>query len=161
MDVEEAKIEIMDSTNTLREFYPVKSFRAPNLVFPNEYLNLLEEEGYQLDSSIAKYKKGYQTGLNFPTKLTRIPASITSVLLRVPKLIRYPWFNRLKQPLVLFVHPWEFIDFTKTNLRFDCRYRTGEPALRALRENIRFFKRKGASFLRIQDLASLPGESFA
>lgn len=155
MDPETAKAEIVNSTRVLRQFFPVTSFRAPNLVFPNSYLRFLESAGYKLDSSEARYKRAYHKKNGRPkTQLVRIPASVTSSVLRLPKWIRYPWLNRLKKPVVLFVHPWEFVDLTKEKLRLDCRFKTGQPALDCLRENIRFLKEKNASFLRMKDLAA-------
>ena len=51
------------------------------------------------------------------------------------------------------MHPWEFVDWTQTNLRRDCRFRTGEKALECLKENIQFFKRRKFQFLRMNELA--------
>jgi peptidoglycan-N-acetylglucosamine deacetylase len=152
LNPEEAQQEIEDSTKTLRHYFPVSSFRAPNLVFPQAYLKFLEANEYRLDSSEAKYKAAYYRRQKIATRLTRIPASITSSVLRLPKKIRFFWFSRLKSPAVLFVHPWEFVDFTQTDLRLDCRFKTGQPALDCLRENIRFFKKRGAQFQRMADL---------
>src|SRR6185503_20615128 len=56
MDRATARHEIETSSAILREFAPVTSFRAPNLDFPLEYLSLLEDSGFCLDSSAAKYK---------------------------------------------------------------------------------------------------------
>jgi peptidoglycan/xylan/chitin deacetylase (PgdA/CDA1 family) len=158
MDAREAEKEIQDSSKTLREFGSVTSFRAPNLVFPNDYLKLLEEAGYRLDSSQAKYKRAYRKNNHFPTSLSRIPASVTSSVLRLPKAIRFPWLKGLSDPAILFVHPWEFIDLRKEKLRLDCRFRTGDFALSCLQENIRMFKQRGAKFLRMRDLPSPPLE---
>ena len=44
----------------LRDFAPVDSFRAPYLRFPEPYVRLLEEAGFALDSSLAKYKRSYR-----------------------------------------------------------------------------------------------------
>lgn len=153
MTSDQAEAEIKNSTKTLRRFYPVKSFRAPNLMFPNEYLKFLEAENYQLDSSHAKYKKkAYLAGKDYPTALTRVPASVTSSVLRLPRVIRRPWLGTLSDPVVLFVHPWEFVDFRKSNLRLDCRFRTGDKALQCLQTNIRDFKQKKAQLLRMEAL---------
>lgn len=152
MDSEEARLEIENASKTLRRYYPVTSFRAPNLVFPPRYLSILEREGYRLDSSQAKYKAEYYRNNSNPTALNRVPASVTSSVLRLPKKIRFFWFSRLKSPAVLFVHPWEFVDFTGTDLRLDCRFKTGRPALDCLRENIVYFQKRGAAFYRMGDL---------
>src|SRR5262249_18484590 len=125
------------------------------LIFPERHLPLLEAQGYRLDSSQAKYKRRMGNGVG-PKTLARVPASVTSSVLRLPKPIRYPWFRLLDDPIVLFVHPWEFVDFRKSSLRLDCRFRTGETALNCLRENILFFKSRGFRFPPMKDLASDP-----
>jgi hypothetical protein len=53
------------------------------------------------------------------------------------------------------VHPWEFVDLTRERLRLDCRFKTGEPALRALREVIALFRGQNAEFVPIGDLATV------
>ena len=108
----------------LRGFGTVTSFRAPFLRFPSKFLSLLEDAGIVRDSSVAKYKGDYYRA-PAPTRLLRIPVSITSSVLRLPRWIRDPWLLSLASPVVLFVHPWEFADLTRENLRFDCRFRTG------------------------------------
>jgi peptidoglycan-N-acetylglucosamine deacetylase len=143
--------EITQSAQILRQFANVGSFRAPYLRFPPLHLRLLERAGFIVDSSQAKYKP---TSLRpTVTSLLRIPVSVTSSVLRLPALIRDPWLNVLKPPVVLFVHPWEFVDLTTTDLRLDCRFRTGKPALRALESVIALFKNRGARFCRIDTLA--------
>ncbi len=137
------------STEALRAFgVPVTSFRAPNLRFPDRYLPLLEEQHFEVDSSQAKYKRAYY-GPPAPTRLTRVPASMTSSVLRLPAWIRDPWLLRLESPVVLFVHPWEFVDLTRERLRLDCRFRTGQPALRAVLEVVALFRKRGATFVRM------------
>jgi peptidoglycan/xylan/chitin deacetylase (PgdA/CDA1 family) len=151
LDRDAARREIDESARELRAFGPVISFRAPNLMFPAEYLSLLEEAGFALDSSQAKYKSA-KVSPDGPTRLTRIPASVTSSVLRLPWWIRDRWLSGLEGPVVLFCHPWEFVDFRSTNLRLDCRFRTGEPALSDMKAVIRLFKAKGARFLPMRDL---------
>src|SRR3989338_6108592 len=153
MNREEAASEIDISTKTLRHFYPVTSFRAPNLQFPAPYLSFLEKQGYALDSSEAKYKRREQDRA-FRGSLHRVPASVTSSVLRLPKWFRYFYFRCLKEPVVLFVHPWEFVDWQRSSLRLDCRFRTGAKALECLSENIHFFKRRWCQFVRLQELTS-------
>lgn len=150
----EARTDIAESTAVLRSFgAPVTSFRAPNLRFPDRYLPLLEEHGFVVDSSQAKYKRAYYTS-NAVTTLTRIPASITSSALRLPRLLRDAWLTSLSSPLVLFVHPWEFVDLTHERLRLDCRFRTGDPALRSVMEVVAFLRERGATFFRMTELGT-------
>ncbi len=153
MSKESARWEIQDSTKRLRDFAEITSFRAPYLRFPGHYLDLLAEEGFRLDSSQARYKKDVPGEENAPG-LVRIPASITSSALRIPKLLREYFLGRLPDPVVLFVHPWEFVDFRQSTLRYDCRFRTGQPALDALGSVIRYFKGRGATFVTMRDLGA-------
>lgn len=165
LDRERARGEISEATDRLRGFAPVRAFRAPYLSFPDAYLDLLEEAGLTLDSSQARYKPGYGPGYGrgrpAHAGLARVPASVTSSVLRLPAFIRDPWLRALRSPVVLFVHPWEFVDLTGVRLRYDCRFRTGAPALADLRAVIRLFKGRGARFLRLDELASQPAASIA
>jgi peptidoglycan/xylan/chitin deacetylase (PgdA/CDA1 family) len=153
MDEATARWEIEQSARVLRAFAAVTSFRAPYLRFPEAYVPLLEGAGFALDSSLAKYKRSYRARRR-PTRLARIPASMTSSVLRLPAFVRDPWLAALRDPVVLFVHPWEFVDLTRERLRYDCRFRTGEVALRCLREVIDAFERRGASFVPMRELVA-------
>ena len=147
-----ASEEITTSSGILRSFgAAVTSFRAPNLRFPNAYLGLLEDGGYLVDSSQAKYKSAYYSS-RASTRLRRFAASMTSSVLRLPRWVRDPVLLSLSSPVVLFVHPWEFVDLTRERLRIDCRFRTGEPALRAVLEVIALFRSRGARFVRMREL---------
>jgi peptidoglycan-N-acetylglucosamine deacetylase len=145
--------EIEHSARVLRGFGEVTSFRAPYLRFPEAYVPLLVDAGMQLDSSLARYKRSYRAHRE-PQPITRIPASVTSSVLRLPALIRDRWLLSLPDPVVLFVHPWEFVDLRKERIRIDCRFRTGDFALGALREVIALFKARGDSMLTMRDLAA-------
>ncbi len=153
LDESTARWEIETSAARLRQFAPVTSFRAPYLRFPEPYVRLLEDAEFRLDSSLAKYKRSYHAQ-RLPTSLARVPASMTSSVLRLPRWIREPWLSLLADPVVLFVHPWEFVDLTREDLRWDCRMRTGDVALRCLREVIEGFVRRGARFLPMRELAA-------
>ena len=153
LDEPAARWEITESARRLRDVAAVTSFRAPYLRFPERYIGLLEEAGFRVDSSLAKYKRSYYAPRR-ATTLTRIPASMTSSVYRLPRVIRNPWLLALSDPVVLFVHPWEFVDLTAENIRYDCRFRTGDFALRALREVIELFQARGATFHTIRALAA-------
>ncbi|HEY3383966.1 MAG TPA: polysaccharide deacetylase family protein [Vicinamibacterales bacterium] len=146
-----AREEIARSTMTLREFCDVSSFRAPYLTFPAGYVPMLEERGYRLDSSAARYK---YPGASVVREggVIRVPASVTSSTLRWPAWPRDLLLARLREPAVVFVHPWEFVDLTGERLRFDCRFKTGEPARDCLRETIRVLKRRAPRFVRMRDI---------
>lgn len=151
LDRTSAREDIRKSTQTLRQFSTVTSFRAPYLKFPDAYLGLLEDEGFLLDSSQAKYKLAYYRKPT-PTPLKRVPVSMTSSHLRFPHWIRELYLNFLSNPVVLYVHPWEFVDLRNEKLRFDCRFKTGPTAVDCLRSALRHFKQKNARFLKMKDL---------
>lgn len=145
MTRQQAEAEVRSATETLREFYPVVSFRAPNLQFPGHYLRLLADHGYRLDSSEARHKKPW-LAMRRESGILRVPVSTTSLVLRLSPLLRNLFLGRMKDPVVLFAHPWEYIDLQTEDLRFDCRWRTGAYSLNALAETIDFFLQKDASF---------------
>jgi peptidoglycan/xylan/chitin deacetylase (PgdA/CDA1 family) len=153
MDEATARWEIARSAEILRELAPVTSFRAPYLRFPERFVPLLERSEFTLDSSLAKYKRSYHAP-RAPTTLARVPASMTSSVLRLPSFVRDPWLAALSDPVVLFVHPWEFVDLTRERLRYDCRFRTGPVALRCLRQVIDSFAARGAQFVPMRALAT-------
>jgi peptidoglycan/xylan/chitin deacetylase (PgdA/CDA1 family) len=153
MDERTARWEIEHSARVLREFASVESFRAPYLRFPEPFVRLLEQSGFDIDSSLARYKRSYRAP-RLPTTLRRIPASMTSSVLRLPAFVRDPWLARLRDPVVLFVHPWEFVDLRRERLRLDCRFRTGDVALDCLRDVIASFRARGARFVTMRELAA-------
>jgi peptidoglycan-N-acetylglucosamine deacetylase len=154
MSKDEARAEIVQSASILREYAPVTSFRAPYLKFPDEFLGLLEEARFAVDSSQAKYKKAYYDSkrAGAPTSLRRIPASLTSSALRIPRLLREAYVRAVSEPVVLFVHPWEFVDLRREKLRFDCRFRTGDIAIECVGDVLEGMQRRGARFVTIEAL---------
>jgi peptidoglycan/xylan/chitin deacetylase (PgdA/CDA1 family) len=152
---DEAREEIETSAAILRRHAPVTSFRAPNLVFPDAYLRFLADAGFTLDSSQARYKAAWwRRDRRATPPLARIPASATSSVLRLPRPLRESYLAALGAPMVLFVHPWEFVDLRHTDLRLDCRFATGETAFRRVRAVLRFLTRRGARFVTMRELAA-------
>ncbi len=160
MTFEEAADEIEKSTAVLRRLADrVISFRAPNLIFPESFLWLLKNSGYLIDSSLAKYKIGHlyriyaggKDGLN--NGLLRIPVSATSSLLRLP--LGNGILRRLDSPVVLFFHPWEFVDMSGEPVRWDCRINTGSRSIERLDSLIGFFKNRDYRFCTISDFLRL------
>jgi peptidoglycan-N-acetylglucosamine deacetylase len=156
MSRREAHAEIAESAAILRSHATVTSFRAPYLKFPDAYLDLLEGEGFLLDSSQAKYKKAYFDSKRavVPTRLTRIPASIMSSGLRIPKVFRELYIRSASSPVVLFVHPWEFVDLRREKLRYDCRFRTGDVAIDCVSDVLHGMLRRGAQFKTMRELGA-------
>ena len=151
LDRAAAGAELEHSLATLRQFAPVTSFRAPYLRFPAAYVDLLPEHGLTLDSSLARYKHGPDHHDGGHPGLRRIPASVTSSVLRLPRWLRRPWLVRLPRPVVLFVHPWEACDFRRSSLRWDCRFRTGEAALRLWAASVLDLRSAGAVFAPLRE----------
>lgn len=152
MSRHDAVAEIRAASGVLRSFgAPVESFRAPNLQMPVEFLPLLSDAGYRRDSSQGKHKAAWYLDPR-TSVIERIPASTTSSVLRLPAMIRDPLLRALRSPVVLFVHPWEYVDLTRERLRLDCRFRTGAAALTDLREVITLFRQRGARFVPLRDL---------
>ncbi|PTX91674.1 polysaccharide deacetylase family protein [Opitutus sp. ER46] len=158
LDQAAAEAELGAALATLRAFGPVESFRAPYLRFPVTFLPLLVCHGLRLDSSLARYKSGanHRAG-PVPAGLVRVPASMTSSVLRLPRWIRAPWLARLRPPVVLFVHPWEAVDFRRSSLRWDCRFRTGVPALACWRSALLDLRAAGADFAPLRQFLSFRG----
>jgi len=152
LEPEAARAEIVESAAILRKFSTVTSFRAPYLRFPDEYMDMLEANGFALDSSQAKYKLAYYRSRT-RTTLRRIPASVTSSVLRLARPVRTVYLGALSDPVVLFVHPWEFVDLRREKLRLDCRFKTGDVALACVREVLESYARRGARFVRMRELA--------
>lgn len=142
---ETAEHEVLSTNTVLRRFSPVRSFRAPYLRFPERYLPILERNGICNDASRARYK-WQETANHMTPGVRRLSASIPTSLTRLPAMIRTPILRALRDPVVLFVHPWEFVDLADAPIPFDCRYRTGEPALDDLRDVINHFRARGARF---------------
>lgn len=151
LDRAAATREVVDSLAILRRHAPITSFRAPYLRFPHRYLDILDAAGLTLDSSGARYKRADRDA-EPPHGLVRVPASVTSSVLRLPGWLRDRWLLALGSPVVLFVHPWEFVDLTREKLRLDCRFQTGAPAVSHLRSAIALFAGRGARFLRMDAL---------
>jgi peptidoglycan/xylan/chitin deacetylase (PgdA/CDA1 family) len=149
----EADADIGAASAALRELAPVVSFRAPYLQFPPSFVDLLGRHGYCVDSSEGRHKR---LGLTVRREggVLRVPASVTSLTLRWPAPIRNLLFTQLNDPIVLFCHPWEFVDLRRERLRWDCRVRTGDEALASVQTALRFFKERGGSFALMRDAAA-------
>ncbi len=154
IDLDGAERVLSKATRILREFYDVVSFRAPNLQLPEPYVKLLHKLGYHADSSTAIYKPPFRKGVEiFEEGVVRIPASVTSSVLRLPWRLQRIVHKRLPWPVVYFSHPWEYIDMRGKPVRFDCRFGTGVPALNNLKKLIHFHRGRGAIFITVREFA--------
>lgn len=154
MTPREAERELTRARAVLERFDPaIRSFRAPNLQLPPRYLGLVRACGFQVDSSLAAYKPPFAASPRCEVGVIRIPVTITSSVLRLPLQFLKAVLAPLRAP-VLFLHPWELIDLRKANIRYDCRFRTGAPALQNLRAMVRWFKARDYRFCTIDELAT-------
>ena len=151
----EAEREIARSSSLLRAFAPVTSFRAPYLDFPERYVTLLEAHGFTIDASRGRYKPAHWFRTPARSPIRRIPASTTSSVLRAPPAVRNLLFGLMRTPVVLFVHPWEFVDQSEALIPWDCRFGTGAAALESLSSTIEFFAQRGDRFVRMTDLEAV------
>ncbi|MBC7085827.1 MAG: polysaccharide deacetylase family protein [Methanomethylovorans sp.] len=153
LNKQQARNAIFKAKKLLENFdSTVTSFRAPNLKFPHEYIEILQENDFKIDSSIAKYKPPFPLKTRIVGDIVRIPASVTSSFLRLPLSVILPILEHMHDP-VLFVHPWEYVDMSQTAIRPDCKFNTGEKALENLAGLITYFKEKGYTFLTISEMA--------
>jgi peptidoglycan/xylan/chitin deacetylase (PgdA/CDA1 family) len=151
---DDARREIEDSAKILRAFAPVTSFRAPYLRFPEAYVPLLEKSDFEIDSSHAVYKPAYYRS-TAQTRMRRIPASVTSSVLRLPSIVRRACLSALSNPVVLFIHPWELVDLRREKLPIDCRFRTGDVALECIADVLSGYRERDACFVRMRDLGTM------
>ncbi len=153
MSPAEAEREVAESVETLSAHAPITAFRAPYLRMPEAYVPMLREHGITIDCSVARYKR--RRGATVPgAGVRRIAASVTSSVLRAPDALRWPYMRAMGWPLVLFVHPWEFVDLRHEPLRWDCRFRTGDQALQSVKETFAHVRGRGGEFLTIGELAA-------
>jgi len=148
----ETRRELDAATRALRTFASPFAFRAPYLDFPEAYLKFLPQYGMDRDSSLGRYKPAHWRSLAGPLEIAgvrRVPVSLTSSMLRLPGGATRLLLGMCSSPVVLFVHPWEFVDWRRTQLRLDCRFNTGEIALACLRRVIEAFQARQAVFLPI------------
>lgn len=160
MNEAEGAGEIARSSEVLRSFAPVRAFRAPYLRLPRRHLASLRANGYTIDSSEGTYKA---TGVRARVEdgLARIPATITSSLLRLPpplaraaRAVALAWGGA---PLVLFVHPWELVDLRAMPIRWDCRAGTGDHAERSIARLLGELRAGGATFRTMSTLLEEAG----
>ena len=127
-------------------------FRAPNLQLPKHLLGCLASLGYRYDSSMAWYKPPFRRKpFRVAQGLVEIPVTLTSSVLRLPPRLQRLLMAAAGSPLILFAHPWEYIDMSGSRVRWDCRFNTGERAAELLRGTIGWLRGRGYRLLRLED----------
>ena len=157
MDRATAERELRDAAATLRAFAAGDLVpRAQPRLSRRRSCRCWRRTASALDSSQGRHKPG--SFLVQPVArsdgVERVPATIAPSAVRLPRPIRNALFARMRDPVVFFFHPWEFVDVTREPIPLDCRFKTGEPALASLRETIAWFRQRGASFRRMKDLGA-------
>ena len=132
------------------------SFRAPNLALPQHYVRILARIGIKIDSSIATYKPPFISKPYIEANILRVPVSLTSSILRLPLRVVTKILKLVNTSiLVLFVHPWEFIDMRGRVTRLDCTFPTGADALKRLHDVLTYLRSIGYRFITMSDLSEL------
>ncbi len=141
------------SLSVLRRFYDVRSFRAPNLALPRQLLPRLAELGVTVDSSLAAYKPPFKRKPLCQSGLLRVPATVTSSVLRMPAAeALLPRLLHLDY-VTLFAHPWEFVKVR--HWRPDIWVGTGPRAYLKLKSLVKAFLSRGYEVRVIGDSMGL------
>jgi peptidoglycan/xylan/chitin deacetylase (PgdA/CDA1 family) len=156
LSLDQARRDIGESVEALSRHSPViASFRAPYLRLPRRFVPLLTEAGLRVDSSEGRFKS-LSARPRLEGALARIPASLTPAMLQWPALLRDGLLSRAAAPVVLYVHPWEFVDFGAGDVRRSPRFTAGAPSRRALprlREALARLLTRDTSFMPLRDVA--------
>jgi peptidoglycan/xylan/chitin deacetylase (PgdA/CDA1 family) len=126
-------------------------FRAPNFKTNAETFKAIEQAGYIYDASIASYKtnsrpkwsKLVEIQNTWPSSFLRLSPAISTRVLRLC-LATLPF-------TVLDYHVWEVVRVN--GVPFDCRFATGEVALRRLDEVLKYLLEKRCEFMLMKDIA--------
>lgn len=146
----DAESAIINSLNILRKFDDVVSFRAPNLQIPDYLFKVLRDNEIFVDSSKALYK-GFFKRNGYIDGVFELRVSITSSVMRLPWNIQEIIHKSLNEPRVYFVHPWEYVDMKNENIRFDCKFNTGNKALGLLEKFIDYNIDNSIKFMLVRD----------
>jgi len=131
-------------------------FRAPNFRPTLHVFAAIERAGYIYDASVASYKTDpgssrftfVEIPNTLPSSVLRLPISFSAKLLRLC-IAALP-------PTVLDYHPWEVIEMPR-EVRFDCRFATGETALHRLDRLLAYLLGKRANFRLMREIAENEG----
>ncbi len=139
----------------------IKGFRAPQLQYSKELIEILDNLGFKYDSSLHPlYLPGCYNNLGKPTTIfkpvenrdiTEIPLSISPLRLPISWMfIRLFGINRtiacckklLRKNItpILYVHSWEFIEMKSKHAPFYYNFRTGKPFVKSIEKLICEFK---------------------
>lgn len=129
----------------------VLGFKAPNFRPSVHTFAALKRLNYVYDASNACYRVGPDPK---PYGLVEIPNTWPSSFLRLPPGFSTRVLRLCLEALPLTVldyHPWELVKMK--NIRFDCRFATGETAARRLDSVFKYLLAKKARFMLMKDVA--------
>ncbi|HEY5207821.1 MAG TPA: hypothetical protein VIJ42_00085 [Stellaceae bacterium] len=78
------------------------------------------------------------------------PKTYRGIVAGTPLLLR---LFRDRGIAATYFHAWEFVDMTQEPIPYDCRFRTGQPALDTLEDAIGFLGARGGTFHTMRELA--------
>ena len=151
----EAKEQVARAVRAVREFAEPRSFRAPYLKLPKSLLRYLREEGILVDSSVALYKPPFRAGPWVEEGVVRLPATVTSSVLRLPWPALRLALGALSglDSVVLFLHPWEAVKVI--HWRPDIWIGTGQRAVENLRRAIEYLSARGYVVRTVREAGGL------
>lgn len=145
------RIELATKVLTKVTGRKISGFRAPNFRPGNHTFAALKRMDYLYDASNACYRIGPDPTIfglveirnTWPSSFLRLPPGLSTRVLRLC-LAALPL-------TVLDYHPWEFVKVT--GVRFDCRFATGETAMRRLDKVFGYLLSKKARFRSMKEIA--------
>jgi len=152
LSANEQLMRIKAATEALKKITGRKmyGFRAPNFKTNRETFTILRKLGYKYDSSTTCYHlKSWKN-----QKIVEIPNTFFSSFLRLPVQITIPvlrFCSKTMPLVVLDYHVWEIIEMK--NVRFDCRFATGETAYQRLEKVLQFMKNNNFEFKLMVEVA--------
>ncbi|MDP7079972.1 MAG: polysaccharide deacetylase family protein [Candidatus Undinarchaeales archaeon] len=165
------KEDIMRAKGILEEVTSIKGFRAPQMQYSQRLLRILDELGFEYDSSLhPAILPGYYNNSRMPLDIFRplegsnileVPVAVSSYRFPVSWLfMRLFGVNRVISSFkylmrkgitpVLYVHSWEFIGMKSAHVPFYYNYRTGKPFVEDFTNLIEHFRSEG--FTTLSDL---------
>lgn len=150
-DEQSRKIELATRILTKITGQKPAGFRVPNFKPTIHAFAAIEHARYVYDASVAIYKtdpgssrfRFVEIQNTLPSSILRLPVSISTRVLRLC-MATFP-------RVVMDYHPWEVIEMR--GVRFDCRFATGEIALRRLEQVLKYWLDKEADFRLMNEIA--------
>lgn len=160
--------DIKRAKEVLEKVTSIKGFRAPQMQYSQSLLRILDELGFEYDSSLhPAILPGYYNNSGMPldvfrplkdSQLVEVPVAVSRYRLplswlflrlfgikRVISSFRYLMTKGITP--VLYLHSWEFTAMKSAHVPFYYNYRTGEPLIEDLSRLIEHFQSDGFTTL--------------